>query len=194
MAMPTQQTYWTAEMLQDLPDDGNRYEVIDGELLVSPAPSYLHQRAVLRLGLLLTPYGDSVGTEVLVAPAAVRASSVREVQPDLFAFHRRALPDRFLPMEQLVLAVEILSPSTVRTDRYRKRALYQSENVPEYWIVDVAARMIERWRPGDAEPEVLLTGMTWQPIAGHHALEVDLVAYFRAVHGEVASSAVNERR
>jgi Uma2 family endonuclease len=186
MAMPTQKTSWTADMLQNLPDDGNRYEVIDGELFVSPAPSLLHQQASAVLFRLLDPYGISVGLQVLYAPAAVRSSATREVQPDVFAFLRRPgrLPDRFLEMKELCLAVEILSPSTARVDRYRKRALYQSEGVPEYWIVDVDARMTERWRPSDAEPEVLLTGIRWQPVAAHEALEVDLVAYFRAVHGD----------
>jgi Uma2 family endonuclease len=188
MAMPTQQTYWTAEMLQDLPDDGNRYEVIDGDLFVSPAPSYLHQRASAELYLLLAPYGRAAGLHVLYAPAAVRSSPIREVQPDVFAFARRPgpLPERFLEMKELSLAVEILSPSTARVDRSRKRALYQSENVPEYWIVDVVARLIERWRPGAGEPELLLTSLRWQPVAASEALTVDLVAYFRAVYGEEA--------
>lgn len=186
MAMPTQQTYWTAEMLRDTPDDGNRYEVIDGELLVSPAPSLLHQLALADLFHLLDPYGRSVGIRVFVAPTAIRASPTREIQPDLFAFTRRPgkLSGGFLEMKELLLAVEVLSPSTARVDRYRKRALYQSENVPEYWIVDVDARMIERWRPGDAEPEVLLTNMSWQPIAERDPLEIDLVSYFREVHEE----------
>lgn len=85
MGMPaSQHTEWTVEMVHELPDDGNRYEVIDGELLVSPAPSYQHQRAVLRLMDILHPYVKSLGQEVLIARAAVTFSRHREVQPDLF--------------------------------------------------------------------------------------------------------------
>jgi Uma2 family endonuclease len=56
MAMPAHQTEWTAEMVRALPDDGKRYEVLDGTLCVSPAPSALHQRAVARLWAILHPY------------------------------------------------------------------------------------------------------------------------------------------
>lgn len=186
MPPPTQQTRWTAEMLQDLPDDGRRYEVIDGELFVTPAPSHNHQRASAQLFKILEPFGVSVGLEVLYAPGAITFSPVREVQPDLYVFPRRPgkAPERYIDMRELLLTVEILSPSTALVDRYRKRALYQSEGVLEYWVVDVDARMIERWRPGDAEPELLRSSMNWQPIAEREALYIDLAAYFRAVHGE----------
>ena len=56
MAMPAQPTEWTVEMVRALPDDGNRYEVVDGELFVTPAPSLIHQRAILELAYLLGPY------------------------------------------------------------------------------------------------------------------------------------------
>ncbi|MGQ0648975.1 MAG: Uma2 family endonuclease [Gemmatimonadaceae bacterium] len=76
--------------------------------------------------------------------------------------------------------VKVLSPSTARNDRYKKRAVYQQEGVPEFWIVDPAARLVERWRPGDAEPEVLLSTMEWQPIATHPPLVLHLESFFRA--------------
>jgi Uma2 family endonuclease len=141
MAMPTQQTRWTAEMVQDLPDDDKRYEVIDGELFVTPAPSHSHQRASAQPFKVLEQFGVSIGLEVLYAPGAITFSSLREVQPDLYAFRRRPgkAPERYIEMGQLFLAVEILSPSTARVDRYRKRALYQSERVRECWVVDVDA-------------------------------------------------------
>ena len=87
------------------------------------------------------------------------------------------------PLGRLLLAVEILSPSSARADRYVKRQLYQSEGVPEYWIVDPASRFIERWRPGDDEPEVLTEVLRWAPVEGREALVVDLVGYFAAVGG-----------
>ena len=71
MGMPLPQTEWTADMLNDIPDDGNRYEVIDGELFVTPAPADIHQHAVGELYLILAPYAKRVGVEVLLSPSAV---------------------------------------------------------------------------------------------------------------------------
>jgi Uma2 family endonuclease len=189
MAMPTLPTHreWTVEMLHALPDDGNRYEVIEGELFVSPAPALVHQRASRELVRRLLPYLDAVGDlELLYAPAAVTWSPRTEVQPDILVLPLLAArpSEHFEDVGVLELAVEILSPSTARADRYRKRALYQERRVPEYWIVDTAARMIERWRPNDEEPAVLLGELTWQPRARHAPLAIELDAYFRAVHGE----------
>jgi len=184
--MPAPHTNWTVDKVHELPDDGNRYEVIDGVLLVSPAPSLTHQRAVLELGALLMPYVRSVGLEVLVAPVGVTWSATTEVQPDVLALpllHGR-LAERFEDVGVLALAVEVLSPSTMRTDRFVKRREYQRRGVPEYWIVDPAQRCVERWRPGDEDPEILFESLTWQPQSDVAGLTIDLAAYFRAVHGE----------
>ena len=80
--------------------------------------------------------------------------------------------------------MEILSPSTSRADRQAKRRLYQRQRVPEYWIVDVDARLIERWRPEDERPEILTEQIVWQPDAAHAPLEIDVPAYFAEVCGE----------
>ena len=128
MGMPLSHMDWTVEMVNALPDDGNRYEVIDGELLVSPAPSLFHQSAVGKLYLLLAPYADAVGLDAVFAPAAVTFSARREVQPDLFVLPRNAgrPAKRFEDVGQLMLAVEVLSPHSARTDRHRKRARFRS--------------------------------------------------------------------
>lgn len=141
---------WTVADLADLPDDGNRYEVIDGELHVTPAPSLDHQEAAVRLYTLLAPFVDAHGFgTVVVAPADVSFSPTSGVQPDLFVMPRldgrRAR--RFLDVGRLLLAVEILSPSTARWNRVKKRALYRKHVVPEYWVVDLDARVIERSTP-----------------------------------------------
>jgi Uma2 family endonuclease len=187
MGMPAHRTDWTVAMVNALPDDGKRYEVIDGELLVSPAPSLLHQRAVRLLYDLLKPYVEEVGgLELFFAPAAITFSNRREVQPDLFVLPvidgKRAT--RFGDVGRLVLAVEVLSSSTRRHDQQKKRPLYQSENVPEYWIVDPTDWVIERWRPGDLVGERQTQSLVWWPHANRAALEIDIVAYFRAVQGD----------
>ena len=177
---------WTVADVHGLPDDGNRYEVLDGELLVTPAPSMLHQRAVRELVLLVAQYVHTVGLELFFAPLAITWSPRTEVQPDVLVLPRRAErpAERFADVGVLTLAVEVVSPSSARVDRYRKREMYQRFLVPEYWVIDASSRLVERWRPGDEEPEVLVETLTWQPIVDNPALVIDLAAYFRQVHDE----------
>jgi Uma2 family endonuclease len=79
------------------------------------------------------------------------------------------------------VVVEVLSPSTARADRTRKRVIYQDQGSPEYWIIDTDARLVERWRPGDSRPEVLEDVISWQPRSGVAALDSDVVNLFAAV-------------
>lgn len=185
--MSLSHTEWTVGMLDALPDDRNRYEVIDGELFVTPAPSVVHQIAASRLFLLLAPYAVLVGLDPLFAPTAVTFSDRREVQPDVLVIPR--LPNgkhaaHFRDVGVLVLSVEILSESSTRTDRHEKRHLYQDEHVADYWIVDLDLRRIERWTPDAIQPELLTKTLAWQPIATHSPLIIDLEGYFRAVLDE----------
>jgi Uma2 family endonuclease len=83
----------------------------------------------------------------------------------------------------LLLAAEVLSPSTARTDRIEKRRIFRDENVPEYWIVDLDARVFERWRPSDERPEILSDTLRWHPVPTVDALEINLVEYFESVLG-----------
>jgi len=187
MAMPAQHTEWTVDMVRALPDDGNRYEVIDGELFVTPAPSVVHQRAVVELVLLVAPYVRThrIG-EALIAPADVVVYGPRKfVQPDLFVVPLvNGAPMRaWTGVGRLLLAVEVLSPSTEHTDRGRKRILYKEKGVPEYWIVDIEARAIERRRPDDSPVEVLTESIEWTPEPDVPVLVIDLPGYFDRVHG-----------
>jgi Uma2 family endonuclease len=87
-------------------------------------------------------------------------------------------PRVWSPLGTVRLAVEVLSPTTARIDRGRKRLLYQREGVPEYWIVDIDAQIVERWRPGDQRPEVLTERIEWRPSETADALVVDVAALF----------------
>jgi Uma2 family endonuclease len=175
---------WTAADLADLPDDGNRYEVIDGELHVTPAPTPDHQRAIARLHLLLAPYvaRQALG-EVLMAPADITFSERRSVQTDLFVqpFVAGKKARSFFDIRRLVLAVETLSPSTARWDRVKKRKLYRDQGVPEYWIIDLDARVIERSTPVDEGVEVISEKLIWRPETSTEPFELDLEQYFRDV-------------
>jgi len=181
MGMPAQHTNWTAEMARALPDDGKRYEVLDGELFVSPAPSFNHQRVVFLLARILDSYvrAQNLG-EVFIAPADVEFSPQRLIQPDVLVIPptpgRR--PQTFQDVGRLLLAAEVLSPATARAVRTKKRDILRDERVPEYWIVDADARVIERWAPDDKRPEVLSAAITWQPVELVPALVIDLPRFF----------------
>jgi Uma2 family endonuclease len=121
--------------LESLPtDDGHRYELIDGVLLVSPGPRHGHQTVLGNLHLLMRQ-SCPVHLQVLFAPFAVALSEDTEVQPDLLVAPRSQFTDRELPGAPL-LAVEVLSPSTRRVDLLLKRDRFQSAGVPSYWLVD----------------------------------------------------------
>ena len=190
MAMPApNHTEWTVEMVRALPDDGNRYEVIDGELFVTPAPSVVHQRAVRELSLIVHPYVSShrIG-EVLFSPADVIVYGPRKsVQPDLFVVPLvNGVPMRaWTEVGRLLLTVEVLSPSTEHTDRGRKRNLYKEKAVPEYWIVNTDERVVERWRRDDTPVEILSESLQWTPVRETPPLVIDLPAYFDRVLGIV---------
>lgn len=184
MPMPTLRRRWTAADLADLPDDGNRYEVIDGELYVTPAPSLRHQEAVSVLSRILADYLDREGVgHAFFAPADIRFSSARLVQPDVFVtpLVNGRRPEHFDDVKRLLLAAEVLSPSTARTDRVVKRTIFREEAVDEYWIVDLDARTFERSTPADPRVEVLADVLRWHPAGADKPLEIDLVTYFASV-------------
>jgi len=187
MGMVTAPTKWTVPMVQALPDDGNRYELIDGELFVTPAPTWNHQDALAVLFQRVYAFvrANAIG-RARFAPADIEFSEQTLVQPDLFVTPRVGgrKPERWEEVRSLLLAVEVLSPSSARSDRRAKRLLYQRQGVPEYWIVDVDARLVERWRPDDERPEILTDMLAWQPDPGCAQLLIDLPAYFAEVLGE----------
>jgi len=184
MAMPALVPRYTAEEIRAFPDHRVRYEVIRGELFVSPAPGLRHQRAVLAIARLLQEYLERTGLgDVVVAPFEVELTADSAVQPDVLVLladrAHQLTPERLLGPPSLV--VEVVSYSSKRTDRLQKRRLYQEEGVPEYWIVDVEARQVERWTPRDEAPAVLTDRLVWRPGGEGPALEIDLGALFERV-------------
>jgi len=181
MGMPQTETRWTAELVRALPDDGKRYELVSGELVVTPAPAPLHQSILAALYDRLSPYLQRTGAgRIRWSPADLAFGEDEILQPDLFVVPAR-LPRqirRWTDITSLLLAVEVLSPSTARYDRIVKRRRYQRAGVPEYWIVDPDARVIERWRPSDERPEMASELLEWQPVADSSPLLLDLPALF----------------
>ena len=166
MAMATAVPRYTAEEVRNFPDDRLRYEVIRGELFVSPAPKIPHQRIVRDLVRLLQDYleAEHLG-EILPGPFEVVFTEDSAVQPDALVILRDRGPQPTI--ERLygppTLVIEVISYSSKRTDRIQKRALYMEEGVPEYWIVDPGLKRLERWQPGNLTPEILADEIRWHP-------------------------------
>lgn len=131
---PRVQGEWTTDDLVDSPDDGQRYEVLDGILLVTPAPRPRHQRALLRLATRLQATCPA-DHEVFVAPLDWQPDRRTSLQPDILVVRHDLIGERGVGGVP-TLVVEILSPSTARIDRTAKLSRYADAGIPQYWIVD----------------------------------------------------------
>ena len=178
---------WTAREVRQLiaqsPLSTPRYELVDGELLVTPSPNFAHQRAVSLLLRILDDYMRLTRIGVaLASPFDVELQPEFLSQPDVFvlpmAEARRVAT--MMPACELLLAAEVLSPSSGRIDRVVKKRRYQ-QSVPEYWIVDLDARLFERWSPNDDRPRILTDVLEWHPEGAPNSLRLDVVKYFEAV-------------
>lgn len=175
--------YYTADQVRALPDDGKRYEVVRGELLVTPAPRLWHQELVRRLLVALSRYLETepVG-RVLPAPADISWGPDTLVQPDVFvAPTEQARTLDWARIKDLVLVVEVLSPSSTRADRFTKRLEYQRERVPTYWIVDSDERRVEVWAPDDTVPHVERDRLIWYAAGAARPFALELAELFRPI-------------
>jgi Uma2 family endonuclease len=145
---------WTFAEYRALPDDGLRYEVLDGELVVVPSPNRRHQSILLELAVQVRARLDARGGgAIYIAPLDVRLHERTVCQPDLLVIATHDLarqPEGFVDGPPL-LACEILSPSTRGRDLIRKRSLYARFGVPWYWVLDPDGRSVEELQlDGDA--------------------------------------------
>ena len=174
--------YWTADMVRALPDDGNRYEVVHGELLVTPAPRALHQLIVTRLAVALGVYLERhPGAVVLVSPADISWGR-RDVlvQPDVFVVAREEVrTEDWAKMRTLLLVIEVLSPSTSRADRFVKRRRYQEAGVPLYWLVNGEQRQVEIWTPEAELPRIESDQLVWHPAGATKPFVLKLEELYR---------------
>jgi len=185
--MPAVHRRWTAKEVRRLVDANPlwtpRYELVDGELLVTPAPRLVHQEAIAVLLLRLRAYLEleRVG-HALASPSDVELEPEFLAQPDIFVMPldewRRVHLERIV--RSLSLAVEVVAPSSAGHDRVKKRPKYQ-RNVPEYWIVDLDARLVERWRTGEDRPEVLTASLEWRPDGATSPFVLDVERFFETV-------------
>lgn len=177
MAIETRR--WTLEEMHALPEDGNIYELIDGELLVSPAPAPRHEGPAARLAALLTPYVLEQRLGMVYRPQAVfRIARRVELEPDLQV---RAELDEDKDWEDQpvpLLVVEVHSPRSRLIDLTKKRDVYLGAGIPEYWTVDPEARTLTVHRAG-REPEVVTGSLAWLPAGASAPLVLDVSALWR---------------
>jgi Uma2 family endonuclease len=158
-----------------------RYEVVDGELLVTPAPRLWHQGIVTRLVRALGDYLDRepVGF-VFSSPADISWGPKQLVQPDVFVMPLEdARKYEWTEVRTLLLAVEVLSPGSVRGDRLVKRGLYQREGVPLYWIIDADAHTAEVWTPHARDARLEREVLAWHPEGASEPFMLPLAELFQ---------------
>lgn len=173
------QKKWTLEELHSLPDDGNKYELIHGELFLTPAPTVSHETILARLTRILDPYvaANSLGF-VFHPRAVITIGEDTEVEPDLMVRQPPedvsvAWVDAPLP----ILVVEVASDSTRRRDRVQKRNIYAEAGIPEYWMVDGQDRTVRVVRLGHADV-ITRDSFIWHPAGVHAPLEIALADVF----------------
>ena len=177
---------WTVDMVRALPDDGNRYELVDGVLLVTPAPRPVHQLVIALLDRKLNAYLSTAAPELGVHLSESEITWGEEktyLQPDIYVAPFAEFLGEWTAVRSLILTVEVLSPSSVEHDRETKRPVYQRHNVGTYWIVDIPARLVEVWRPGDAVPEVVRDTLRWKVRPDAPLLEIPLAEVFAGIPG-----------
>lgn len=176
---------WTLEDFyreRDAAPSGERWELVDGEVLVTPSPHWTHQRIGLRLAVLLDLYvrAHSIG-EVFTSPLDVKLEPELVLQPDILVVPSDLLHAETDRVTRLLLAVEIVSPSSARHDRVRKRPAYQRNRVPEYWVLDDRSEVVERWRPDDERAELVSGILEWRPAGLTKPFVLDLPQFFGEV-------------
>ena len=176
-------TFYTADMVRALPDDGNRYETVRGELLVTPAPRAWHQEIACRLAVALREYCGRIGIgHAMMSPADISWSSDILVQPDVFVVDlAEARTMDWSRMQHLLLAIEVLSPSSVRADRFTKRRLYQEVGVPMYWVVDPERCSVEIWKPEATYPTTERERVSWMPEGAREQFVLEVGELFRPI-------------
>jgi Uma2 family endonuclease len=183
MGMLAERTDWTVDKLDALDDDGQRYEIIDGELFVTPSPIDVHQFVVGELYARLRQYlrGTGIGKPI-VSPSDVRRGdrTRNRVQPDVYVIRTTSggRPPYPYDLGDLSLAVEVTSASSRRLDYMVKRDLYLRSGVGVYWVIDPEARNVSVWH-GDSDPGTVFSErVEWHPAGPNATFVLDLGEFF----------------
>ena len=181
MGMAVSIPLYTVEDLDRFPDDGNRYELLDGVLIVTPAPSQLHQVIGARLIALLTTQIGLASAVRVVGPGVVPRLPRTQLEPDVLVYPARFPANSpWTKITEHWLAVEIFSPSSKIYDREFKRGAYLTLGVKEVWLVDADERTIEVCRT-DGEVEVYRDRVTWAIPEGDRDVVIELDDIFEGM-------------
>ena len=165
------------------PDDGNRYEVIDGEVLVTPAPSTGHQHILANLLYAMRRFLEREPIGVVLPDVDLLFVSGQFLRPDLVVVHnsaRAGITNRGVELAP-ALVVEVLSPTSSSIDRVKKPRRYGDFGVPEYWVIDPEERVTWVWRfaAGATEAEQVAERLVWQPEGAGEPFEIEAEELFR---------------
>jgi Uma2 family endonuclease len=182
MAMSFPLPTYTVDMVRAFPDDGQRYELVEGILLVTPAPASDHQIVVSRLMYALNNYLGVHGPAYVVSPGEIEIAPKLHLEPDVLVFPSTFSPGtKWTEISDWWLAVEVLSPSSKHYDRDYKLEAYLRLGVAEVWIVDLDRRWCEvsgtDGRRAIRESHVL----RWHPPAMTRPLELDVRVLLRDI-------------
>lgn len=162
MGMAVSVPRYTVDDLDRFPDDGHRYELLDGILLVTPAPRAVHQIVTSRLQLTLATALQRPGHAHVVGPGAISVPPRTQLQPDILVYPARVGPTvDWAMITEHWLAVEVLSRTSRIYDREFKRDAYFALGVPQVWLVDIADRSVDVWRTR-ATHEVVRDAVHWR--------------------------------
>lgn len=181
MHMATIAKRWTLDELHALPEDGNKYEIIRGELFVTPAPTPTHETVLARLTHILVPYVERERLGLVYRPRAVLQFEDSKVEPDLMVREEHTGDSSTwasAPIPSLI--VEVFSPSTKRRDERQKRDLYMDAGVGEYWMVDPERRAFIVITHG-RENRVVVGEMSWHPEGAKAPLAFSVARVFDTI-------------
>jgi Uma2 family endonuclease len=181
MGMAISVPRFTVADLEQFPDDGNRYELLDGVLLVTPQARQAHQRIAGRLYAALWNALEATGIGGVVAPGAISVPPGTQLLPDILVFPARFGPTvEWAEVTEHWLAVEVLSRSSRMYDRLYKRDAYFALGVPQVWLVDIDDRSVEIWR-SRTEHEVVRDVIRWPVPTTDLVVTIQLAEVFAGV-------------
>lgn len=181
MGMPLAVPRYTIEDLARFPDDSQRYELVEGMLIVTPAPGDVHEVVLHRLHMALGNFLDPTSAAYIVGRSEIERGVDTHLEPDLMVYpssYRLGTP--WKEVREWWLAVEVFSRSSVIYDREIKSGVYLALGVAEVWLVDPRGHTVEVCRAGD-EPHVVSDRLSWIPPRGHRGLVIDLAEIFRDI-------------
>ena len=185
MAMPAAVPRYTLQDLDSFPEDGNRYELVDGILLVTPAPLPPHDAVVMRLISLLNLHFGPWPVAAVSARGAVEIAPNVHLEPDVLVMPAWThVPESWLEVRDWWLAVEVSGRGSRIYDREFKRPAYLAAGVREFWRVDPKDRCVLGSTPDRPDERRENGRVTWYPPSGPGPVAVDVESLFEGVRGD----------